>query len=136
MEACALKPVLCSKKPHPNEKPTDYNWRAASASATRENLWAAPKTQHGKNKQTKKNKTKEASLLGWWEGWLTNLPELGAGGPSGAHIWVPPGVLLTTLDQIRPSSILQLKPKAHPSCPVNGDTANRGQGSCQQFSSC
>ena len=64
------------------------------------------------------------------------VEDVGAGswGPSGAHIWVPPGVLLTALDHIRASSILQLKPKARPSCPVNGDT-ERGQGGRQQFNS-
>ena len=64
-------------------------------------------------------------------GVATGLPGTGSWGDPQGHIWVPSGVLPTALDQIRASSTGQLQPKTHPSCPGNGDAAERGQAAAR-----
>ena len=57
--ACALEPVLCSKRSHCNEKPMYHNEEEPLLTATRESLQAATKTQYSQKQIQFKNKRKK-----------------------------------------------------------------------------
>ena len=60
--ACALEPVLCSKRSHCNEKPMYHNEEEPLLTATRESLQAATKTQYSQKQIQFKNKM---SFIKW-----------------------------------------------------------------------